>query len=136
MRDGVIVQVAKIIQHPNYVEDKSDYDFALLKLKEPLEFFDEIQPVELPDQDEPVEEYTKCIVTGWGRTSEEGIMANKLRAAIVFTWNEEKCAKAYEDTSPITDRMFCAHDSNKDACKGDSGGPLVSVYDQKLIGET
>lgn len=102
--------MSKIIQHPNYVEDKSDYDFAILKLKESLEFFDEIQPIKLPEQDEPIEEYTKCIVTGWGRTfeSEEGIFPNKLRAATVLTWNKKKCAKAYESIGPITDRMFCA----------------------------
>lgn len=51
-----------------------------------------------------------------------------MRAALVPIVNQEKCATAYKNLAPITDRMICAgfDKGGKDACQGDSGGPLVS----------
>lgn len=38
--------------------------------------------------------------------------------------NYTYCEEAYEEISPITERMLCAGTEGKDSCQGDSGGAL------------
>jgi len=47
-RDGKIVNVAQIIQHPSYNSWNIDYDFSLLKLEHELTFSDYVQPIQIP----------------------------------------------------------------------------------------
>lgn len=65
---GVLVDVQKIHQHEKYDQFNIDYDYSLLQLAQPLNFSKSIQPIGLPDQDDPVEDDTMCIVSGWGNT--------------------------------------------------------------------
>uniref|UniRef100_A0A182QTY3 trypsin n=1 Tax=Anopheles farauti TaxID=69004 RepID=A0A182QTY3_9DIPT len=132
--EGTVVPVAQIVQHPSYDDDTTDYDYALLELESEISFSDKVQPIALPEQDEPVEDDTMTTVSGWGNTQNLAESNAVLRAANVPTVNQEECSKAYRKYGGVTDRMLCAgfQQGGKDACQGDSGGPLAA--DGKLIG--
>jgi trypsin len=131
---GVAIQVKRIIQHEKYNYFNIDYDFSLLELAETIQYSLQIQPIQLPEQDEPVEDDTLCLVSGWGNTQSAQEPRDKLRAAYVPSANQEECHEAYKAFGGITDRMICAgyKKGGKDACQGDSGGPLVA--EEKLVG--
>ncbi|KAH8280259.1 hypothetical protein KR018_001168, partial [Drosophila ironensis] len=122
--------VLKIIIHPNYRTINNDYDAAILILDGDFEFNDSIQPIKLatqrPDHD------TAVVVTGWGTTSEGGLISNLLQEVEVNVVENTECKKAYPIV--LTSRMLCAGvtGGGKDACQGDSGGPLV--YKNELVG--
>ena len=68
-----IIPIDKIIVHPKYdpqVGPRYDYDVALIKLKDPINFTSNVRPVLLPTMDFPPG--TNCYVTGWGNTKEKG----------------------------------------------------------------
>lgn len=131
---GTVVRIANIFQHPKYDPETTDFDFALLELQGELSFSDVVQPVALPEQDEPVEDGTLTTVSGWGNTQSASESNAVLRAANVPTVNQQECDRAYESFGGITDNMLCAgyKHGGKDACQGDSGGPLVA--EGKLVG--
>ncbi|XP_035778324.1 trypsin-1-like [Anopheles albimanus] len=131
---GTLVPVARIINHPKYNGNTISYDFSLLQLKQEVVFGEDAQPVDLPEQDDPVEDTTLCKVSGWGNTQSVTESTKTLRATYVPSVNQDECRKAYANFGSITDTMLCAGFKNggKDACQGDSGGPLVA--NDQLIG--
>ena len=67
-----VIPIDKIFTHPNFnpAATEPDYDVALIKLKEPITFNNDVRPVCLPTRDFPPG--TNCYVTGWGHTREGG----------------------------------------------------------------
>ncbi|XP_059622965.1 trypsin-1-like [Phlebotomus argentipes] len=126
-KGGKVVNVKRIVQHPQWNPQTIDYDFALLELAETLTFSEACQPVDLPEQDQDVEDGALLLVSGWGNTQNAEESREKLRAALVPKTNDEVCSEAYGGNGMITPRMICAgyEEGGKDACQGDSGGPLV-----------
>ena len=58
-----------IHQHPDYNSDTNDNDLALLKMKEPIEFNENVGPLAI--EGTPVVDddgKLSCYVTGWGST--------------------------------------------------------------------
>uniref|UniRef100_A0A182M5F2 trypsin n=1 Tax=Anopheles culicifacies TaxID=139723 RepID=A0A182M5F2_9DIPT len=131
---GTVVRVARVIDHPNYIEDTFDYDYSLLELERELTFSNVIQPVTLPEQDEAVKDGIMTTVSGWGNTQSAAESNAILRAANVPTVNQKQCNTDYQRYGGVSDRMLCAgyQEGGKDACQGDSGGPLVA--NGKLVG--
>ncbi|XP_020625538.1 testisin-like [Orbicella faveolata] len=153
-----VIPIDQIFTHPDYKPQETgyDYDVALIKLKEPITFNDDVRPVCLPTMDFPPG--TNCYVTGWGATREGGNVAQVnmtcihhihdkdihslrkiLQQAQVPLVPRDTCQLAYSDLqSSITERMRCAGFSQGgvDACTGDSGGPLVCPSNNKwyLVG--
>ena len=71
-----IIPIDKIIVHPKYDPHERpmyDYDVALIKLRDAINFTSNVRPVLLPTKDFPPE--TNCSVTGWGSTKERGNIA-------------------------------------------------------------
>lgn len=67
------IPIDQIIVHPNYNPEERpryDYDVALVKLKDPINFNISVRPVCLPTMD--FLPGTNCYVTGWGNTTEGG----------------------------------------------------------------
>lgn len=118
---GVTVQVEKIIQHEKFDYYNIDYDFSVLRLAESLNFTDSIKAVQLPEQDEEVEDGSLCFVSGWGTTHNSAQSREKLRAAFVPSVNQDDCAYAYSNFGPITNQMICAgfKKGQIDACQGE-----------------
>lgn len=129
---GQIIQVEEIIQHPQYNGLIKDYDIAILKLAEPLEFGDKIKPISLQNSQAEVRAGTTAVISGWGKAQRDDPTSETvLQKVEVEIISSQDCKDHYKD-NPVTDRMFCTSAKGKDSCKGDSGGPLVA--NNKLIG--
>ncbi|XP_052007703.1 prothrombin [Xyrauchen texanus] len=132
-----IVAIDEIIVHPKYNwKENLNRDIALLHLKKPVTFTNEIHPVCLPTKNiakNLMFAGYKGRVTGWGNLRESWtsnpanlpVVLQQIHLPIV---DQNTCRNS--TSVIITDNMFCAGympDENKrgDACEGDSGGPFV-----------
>jgi transmembrane serine protease 3 len=118
--------------HSKYDEDTSANDIAVVQLKTPVTFSETIQPVCLPNSNSKMPDPgTKCIVAGWGTTSEGGRQSDKLMQVFSPILSDQDCTSTqFYGTEMQADKMFCAgyKEGQKDSCQGDSGGPYV-CYD-------
>ncbi|NWI64112.1 TMPS5 protease, partial [Todus mexicanus] len=123
------VAVKKIIYHPLYNENSLDYDIALMKLQEPLNFSaDAIRAVCLPPSHQHLPQGTQCWVSGWGSTRpHQAQVTETLKEALVPLIGPKRCNSSCMYGGELTARMLCASypQGKVDACQGDSGGPLV-----------
>ncbi|XP_075251566.1 anionic trypsin-2-like [Convolutriloba macropyga] len=116
--------VRSITQHPLFDGTWFHNDIAILKLTEPLEFTEKIQPICLPSVEVTGGEQT--LVLGWGYTqgtNDEDV----LNVATVPIIPRATCSSNDWYSFAITESMLCAGfpQGGVDACQGDSGGPLV-----------
>merc|ERR1712088_413078 len=128
------VDVAEIIQDPNYESRGTNSDFSILRLASPVTFSAAVSPACLPAG---ASQYAGEVatVTGWGTLSSGGNQPTVLQEVDVTITTNAVCKNAYGSNS-ITDVMLCAADSGRDSCQGDSGGPLVVEENgrQALVG--
>jgi len=121
------LEVHRIIQHPRYGKGaiSSDYDFALMELKEDATF-DSVslneQEIDIPETEETSPE---SITAGWGTLQESGNTPSVLQKVSVPLVSHANCTRSYP--GKISDQMICAglKIGGKDSCQGDSGGPLL-----------
>lgn len=124
-------KVERIITHQKFVLQTYDYDIALLRLKEPINFTRYIIPACIPEvdfADDVLMAQDAAIVSGFGVLHQRGQQATKLQVLQVPYIDRQQCIES--STFSITKNMFCAgYDTEvKDACQGDSGGPHVTPY--------
>ena len=129
------VEISEVKTHPLYGKEwPADFDLALLKTKEKIEFakFPNIRPICLPENNENDYNQQRAVVTGWGRMEFiGGERSAVLRKAEVSVITNSECASAYPAArngscaNPqyycITRQVLCAQGDGKDACSGDSG---------------
>merc|ERR1711981_82339 len=122
----VRMAISKIINHPDYHHQTTNYDFSLLKMKKTINFskYVHIRPICLPtDTSKDYTDFT-ATVSGWGTLSSGGSTSNKLREVEVKVLSNTVCKNNYNyPASWITSQMLCANveGGGKDACQGDSG---------------
>jgi trypsin len=121
------LKAKRIIAHPQYDSNASDYDFALIELSKDSAF----QPIDVNSEEIQISnDPNQAIIAttaGWGATSEGSYnLPNLLQKVDVPLVPADVCNKSY--SGQITDRMICAGyaQGGKDSCQGDSGGPLVA----------
>ncbi|XP_075446770.1 coagulation factor X [Ascaphus truei] len=124
-------RVERIIIHPKFVKLTYDFDIAIIKLKEAINFTQNIISACIPDPDfadEVLMMQEAGIVSGFGRIHERGIQATTLQVLQVPYIERHRCIES--SNFAITPNMFCAgFDIDvKDACQGDSGGPHVTQF--------
>ncbi|XP_063709390.1 serine proteinase stubble [Culicoides brevitarsis] len=120
--------VAKKVVHPKYNFFTYEYDLALVKLDQPLEFAPHIRPICLPATNDLLIG-DNATVTGWGRLSEGGTLPSVLQEVSVPIVSNDKCKTMFLRAGRhefIPDIFLCAgHEfGGQDSCQGDSGGPL------------
>ncbi|ELU03725.1 hypothetical protein CAPTEDRAFT_153798 [Capitella teleta] len=115
--------------HEQYGELTSyDADIALMKLTEPIEFNEDIQPVCAPETENNYDHYFSQI-SGWGSLMSGGpCCPNILMYTTVNITTNQYCDDIYSSYD-ITDNMICSSDNgdhtDRDSCQGDSGGPMT-----------
>jgi len=119
-----IVAVAGIVPHPDYNPAMLDSDVALVRLSAPVR----LPTVRIASRRETrthASFRSPARILGWGRTAEDGPIADTLKIAAVPIERHLFCNRAYGGS--ITRNMICAapRRGGRDSCQGDSGGPLV-----------
>ncbi|XP_012228499.2 trypsin 3A1-like [Linepithema humile] len=130
---GVIVDIKKMIRHPDYKPPVMYADIALIELVDAVTFTTSIRPAclfqphfyNLPQRN---------WISGWGVTEFAGERSDPLLKAEVDLINNSECTNVYSNVREvphgIVESMLCAGDSrgnwSRDTCQGDSGGPLQS----------
>ncbi|XP_010786167.1 prothrombin, partial [Notothenia coriiceps] len=135
-----IVAIDEIIVHPKYNwKVNLNRDIALLHLRRPVVFTDQIHPICLPSKKVAKTLMTsgfKGRVTGWGNLKEtwnpSARNLPKVLQQIHLPIVDPDICRASTSVK-TTDNMFCAgfkpDDAVRgDACEGDSGGPFVMKY--------
>ncbi|XP_054637834.1 chymotrypsin-like elastase family member 2A isoform X2 [Dunckerocampus dactyliophorus] len=117
--------VSHSITHEDYNIFLSRNDIALIKLSSPVVSSDTIMPACLPQPNAVLSHGTACYITGWGRLSTDGPMADVLQQALLLVVDHDTCSQPDWWSVLATDKMVCAGgDGISAGCNGDSGGPL------------
>ncbi|RXN32143.1 transmembrane protease serine 3-like protein [Labeo rohita] len=116
------LSVEKIIYHANYRPGGQSYNIALIKLKLPLSFSDQVVPICLPSYGKSFEDGQMCLISGWGATVDGGEASVSLHTAQVPLLSSTDCRR-----QGLTSWNICTGFSEGSAgtCQGDSGGPLA-----------
>ncbi|NWZ99627.1 GRAB protein, partial [Nesospiza acunhae] len=119
------IRAGKWVIHPQYSRKDGKNDIVLLKLKEKAKINDNVQCISIPKENERVRAGDLCTVSGWGWTSEKGVMSDVLMEVELEVQNEEICEQV--SCKFQCESMICVGDENSEEATshGDSGGPLV-----------
>lgn len=129
-----VLKITRIITHPKYQWGKSNYDVALLQLKNPVSMTDRIGTICLPESaQDTIAKGTKCVTTGWGHTKlGEPYLPEQLQEVTVPIVSRSHCNRPEAYNKLLPRHTLCAgyDEGGKDSCQNDSGGPL-SCYENK-----
>jgi len=123
--------VIQVVANPLYDHSTHTGDIALLQLSKPVEL--PAQAIRLMDDALQVDadlEFdhgvrNNVVLSGWGRTSTDGIKSTNILQKIVLDGtDDDSCALAW-GWSGFETSFICANAYNKGSCSGDSGGPLI-----------
>ena len=118
--------VDRIVRHPNYNDDTTDFDIAVIKLRTaaPGKKARLLTAAHEADLAAPGD---RAYVTGWGSLTGGNNFPNELQEVNVPIVSRTNCNDGNSYGGLITTRMICAGVSagGRDSCQGDSGGPLV-----------
>lgn len=137
LRDrGHNYDVKRVIKHPEYNPDSMANDFALVELKEEINFNKTgLAPVKLAspsfEQTGAQSAGVDSTVYGFGNIGEgQSNYGRGLNKVVVPIVSNEEANRADAYNGQIDDTMLAAGyaGGGKDSCQGDSGGPLV-VFD-------
>ncbi|XP_053550125.1 serine protease 27-like [Bombina bombina] len=140
----VSMKVKQIIIHPDFTEEGSSGDIALIELQKAVTFNAYILPVCLPSPEVQLATGTICWTTGWGNIK-SGVplkAPQTLQEVDVALIDRTRCEAMYQYSlgyNPsfhlIQEDMICAgyKEGLKDSCQGDSGGPLVCQLNNAWI---
>lgn len=122
---------SNIIYHEEYDEKEIFNDVALIRVRQPFEYSDKIQPITLSSSDPAPG--TTALASGWGDLVDGDTRPSPrhLQGVHLQTISLADCRKPYGN-SAIQDSNLCAYTQDKDTCQGDSGGPLA--VDGVLVG--
>ena len=137
---GQVFDVDSVYVHPDYNEDTSENDIALVKVvAQPVRSGNSLRAISAFSftTDTSRQLVGAAIVSGFGSTEEGGNASPQLLMADVPVVSNDTCNAPESYNGEIFDSMVCAGGEQKDSCQGDSGGPLVVGDEQRgfaLIG--
>uniref|UniRef100_A0A5F9CU36 Transmembrane serine protease 12 n=1 Tax=Oryctolagus cuniculus TaxID=9986 RepID=A0A5F9CU36_RABIT len=117
---GRRIKVKSITIHPEFILETYVNDIALFHLNKAVKYNDYIQPICLPfDVFQELDQNTKCFISGWGRTQEEGNGTILLQEAEVHYISRQSCNSEGSYGGVIPHTSFCAGDENGnfDTCR-------------------
>jgi secreted trypsin-like serine protease len=108
------LKISKITIHEKYNSVSQKDDIALLRLSQPIQYTDNIEPVCLPPSD--LSDPDNLKVVGWGRTSEGGRPSSTLNEISLPQYSFAKCEDKYSGL--LTINQLCAGGvSGHDTCQ-------------------
>ncbi|XP_011871418.1 PREDICTED: chymotrypsin-1-like [Vollenhovia emeryi] len=124
---GQLHNVAKITIHPQYLgtrETAWNNDIAVITLSAPIQYNQYQAPIALTSTNPSAGQ--QCTLSGWGKISTNGPLANTLLKMNQAVISLSQCAQAHY-VMPLTASHLCTLNRfGIGACQGDSGGPLIS----------
>lgn len=133
----VIVSTKQSFLHPKYSIYGIQNDVGLLKLEEPVQFGNFVQPLNLTQVAR--EPGTHVTAIGFGKLrSADRTVAPTLQYADLVLITREQCARTFPFLSRREDVICTTGEDKKSPCNGDSGGPLVVLENgvPSLVGST
>ncbi|CAB0039459.1 unnamed protein product [Trichogramma brassicae] len=127
-----VINVQKIVTHPNYRHGSSSHDMAMLVLEKNFHLDQHVDTICLPQKPlafEPAQR--RCISTGWGKTIMQihvaGALMNKLDVELMSPYDCQKRLEGAESPLEIDDSLVCvkAQRQSNNMCQVDVGGPLA-----------
>merc|ERR1712215_328518 len=110
--------IVEIINHPKFSRIEKNYDYALLKMQEPVDFItnQHIRPICLPTNPSNQYEGSQAIATGWGKISHcpvQNPIPDKLQEINLEVLSNARCRQYVNDNYvhniPITKQSICAN---------------------------
>ena len=140
--DGTRHRVCGKTSHPLYHGRSHNYDFAIVRLRQPVELGPRAMPACLPDSKKfggRFLENKTMTVSGWGSTVYQGEGSPVLKTIDVPGLSTEECQEKYLaswGSPPITDSMLCAESApggeDGGVCQGDSGGRSTKYKNMQI----
>ncbi|XP_074874072.1 chymotrypsin-C-like [Carettochelys insculpta] len=122
---SVVAAVETIYVHEKWSSLLIINDIALIKLAEPVQLSDTVQPACLPPNGAILSNNFPCYITGWGRLWTNGPIADVLQQALLPVVDHDTCTRLDWWGFKVKNTMVCAGgDGVVSGCNGDSGGPL------------
>ena len=123
------VDVAEIINHPDWNSQRIDNDYAILRLAKPVKFNKKVAPACLPADTAATYAGVLATATGWGKLETESNKSPTLQEVDLTVTTKSDCISAWSGFGArgwnITANMICTAATGKSICTGDSGGPLI-----------
>ncbi|KAG5681761.1 hypothetical protein PVAND_011170 [Polypedilum vanderplanki] len=120
----------KLIIHSRYNQPTYHNDIGLIRLKEAIQFTDNIKPIDYEWREVP--ENASIRLTGWGKLSTIGAIPDKLQEIELKHISYEECKKRHDDDENVDYGHLCTFNkAGEAACNGDSGSPLT--YNGKVV---
>jgi len=120
------VRAISYIIHPEYNDETSLNDIALIRLVKPLNFSSVVQPLVFATS--PPEDGTTIYGAGWGDTSSGGDLSDNLLWTDFLYLDFQRCIDQFGATDLQEESQVCAGGvDNHDTCQGDSGGPIFTA---------
>ena len=100
--------IKRIKYHLNYDKETTDFDVAVIELKDPIEFRPNARPICLPESSDNSDFVgRKGTVIGWGKLTEYGLPSRVLHQVSVSIISNAQCQKSYKDYD-VSGNMLCA----------------------------
>ncbi|XP_022911899.1 chymotrypsin-2-like [Onthophagus taurus] len=126
--ESYTAKVIQLIQHDRYTALAPSYenDIGLIKLKEPLQFNDRVQPVNLAESVSPTPAGESGVLVGWGYEIDNGSVPEILQQVELMIYSDVACFEAHHGEAQIHVHLCAGYpEGGKGQCTGDSGGPLT-----------
>ncbi|KAF2886586.1 hypothetical protein ILUMI_19587 [Ignelater luminosus] len=123
--DVQIIDVKKVVVHPNYTGEISENDIALLRLSSSLLYSKAVSPISLPLRS--IQDNSgAALISGWNAyygNLEKGPF-KFLFYRIVYILSKEDCARYTMQTNITSENVLCTEQISKGYCPGESGNTL------------
>jgi secreted trypsin-like serine protease len=127
---GQIRGVSRAEQHPDFdMFFNIVNDIAFLRLDEPLEFNDNVKPIQVAAPgDEPSRGDRACTASGWGNEDIGQPTSRYLQFVNINYIEDSDCVSQWSGAANVfPEQNVCAGTDagGESVCQGDSGGPLI-----------
>jgi len=123
--------VESIFMHPGYDAEKLTNDLTILRLSQPVQFNQYVQPACLPGPDPQPD--SDVVLIGWGAETFNGAAYHQLKQTKVKVVGN--CNRFWQQVDE--EKQICVgHTVTGDsACQGDSGGPMLQQHNGQWVVE-